>query len=179
MDRELEQILSDDYLSNIEASNVAELRSMRDECSQVEAALSYLRRLAQGRLDIVNVELGRRRAGGDPNDLQELIDKLPMVLSDRTRGPGNGHLPMSFSPGQFEGELFEELAGIQVEAHLSNMPEASDAWLGASRESLHVFESKVSALRRMLFGRIDALQDELGRRYRSGEVTVESLIAGK
>ena len=179
MDRKLEQILNDDYLDGIEASNVAELRSMRDDCSQVETALSYLRRFAQGRLDIVNVELERRRAGGDPYDLQDLIAQLPMVLSDRTRGPGNGHLPMSFSPDQVEGKLFEELASIQVEAHLSNMPEASDAWLVASRESLHAFESKVSVLRRELFDRIDALQDELGRRYRSGEVTVESLIAGK
>ena len=128
-------------------------------------------------LDIVSTELERRSAGGDPGDLESLIDRLPEVLSDRTRGPGAGHLPQALVPGPLEGALVEELAGMEVEAHLTNLPQVSDTWLRTSQERLVEYERKVSGLRRSLFDRIDAIQDELSRRYRSGEASVDRLIA--
>jgi hypothetical protein len=38
------------------------------------------------------------------------------------------------------------------------------------------FENDLSALRRRLHERIDALQAEIGRRYRDGEASVDSLL---
>ena len=55
---------------------------MRDLCQQVEGGLSYVRRLAHGRLDIVGGELARRRAGGDPADLADLVTQL---FNDETK----------------------------------------------------------------------------------------------
>ena len=46
----------------------------------------------------------------------------------------------------------------------------------AVRASLVTFEKKVSGLRRTLFDRIDALEAELTRRYKSGEASVDSLL---
>lgn len=178
MDQELDEILDPSYLEGIEELSVAEIRSRRATCQDVETALSYLRRLAQGRLDIVSTELDRRSAGGDPGNLEDLIDRLPEVLSDRTRGPGSGHLPQTLAPGPVEGALVEELAGMEVEARLTDLPGVADAWLEATRDRLVEFDHKVSGLRRALFDRIDTLQDELGRRYRTGEASVDRLIAG-
>ena len=73
---------------------------MRAECQEVETGLSLLRRLVQGRLDIVGLELTRRLEGGPPTDLADLITKLPEVLSDRTHAPGTGRLPQLMSPGE-------------------------------------------------------------------------------
>lgn len=177
MDQELSDILDDDYLADLGTMDVAEIRQRRAQCQDVENALSYLRRLAQGRLDIVAVQLERRASGGDPADLESLVARLPTVLSDRTRGPGSGHLPRVLAPGRVDGALAEELAGMEVEAHLTNLPEVSDDWLRSIQARLLDFEHDVSGTRRQLFGRIDALQEELSRRYRSGEVTVDTVIA--
>lgn len=177
MDAELARLLAPNYLDDLATIDAAEIRSRRAACQEVETTLSYLRRLAQGRLDIVAVELERRASGGDPTDLDELIARLPEVLSDRTRGPGTGHLPRVIAPGRVEGELAEELAGMEVDAHLTDLPAVSDEWLRSTKARLLDFEHKVSGTRKELFGRIDALQAELGRRYRLGEVSVDALIA--
>jgi hypothetical protein len=177
MDQELAEILDPRYLEGIDEVPVAEVRARRSSCQEVETALSYLRRIAQGRLDIVSTELERRSAGGDPGHLEDLIERLPEVLSDRTRGPGVGHLPTTLSPGPIEGALVEELAAMEVEATLTDLPGVSDAWLRTAQERLVAYDRKVSGLRRSLFDRIDALQHELGRRYRSGEASVDRLIA--
>ena len=51
-----------------------EIRAMRAECQQAEVALSYLRRLIQGRLDIVHAYL--EHAGTDSRpDLSTLVDR--------------------------------------------------------------------------------------------------------
>ena len=85
MDSELERILADDYLGDLGRRSLPELRELRAECQEIETELSYLRRLTQGRIDIVGGELHRRRSGGDPHDLSALIERLPEILSDRTR----------------------------------------------------------------------------------------------
>ena len=179
MDDELSRILADGYLDGIGALPLEKVRAMRDECQLVETSLSYLRRLAQGRLDIVEVELERRDAGGDPTDLDDLIARLPAVLSDRTRSAGNGHLPQILSPGVIHGVLVEELADMEVEAHIADLPTVSDTWLGTVRSNLVDYDAKVSGLRRNLFAKIDLLQEELGRRYRTGEASVDTLISGE
>ena len=156
---------------------MAEVRARRSSCQEVETALSYLRRLAEGRLDIVSTELERRSAGGDPGHLEDLIDRLPEVLSDRTRGPGAGHLPQTLGPGPIEGELVEELAGHGGRGAPDRPAGCPNRGSEPPQARLLEYERKVSGLRRSLFDRIDAIQHELGRRYRSGEASVDRLIA--
>ena len=43
-------------------------------------------------------------------------------------------------------------------------------------DALAEFERQVSGRRRAMFDRIDALQAEIVRRYRSGEANVDSLL---
>ena len=77
MDAALNRVLANDYLADLGGRSVADLRSLRAECQTVENKLSYLRRLVQGRLDIVTGEQERRKGGGDPGDTADLIERLP------------------------------------------------------------------------------------------------------
>ncbi len=162
-----------DEQTNIEARPIEEIRAMRAEAQEVETGLSYLRRVLQGRLDIVHAELTRRREGGDPADLSRLIEQLPAILADHLRAPGNGRLPSSFGPGKVDAELEAEVN--EVVDSLDDLAALSDDELVAGEARLTTLEQDVSTRRRALFDRIDALQEELTRRYRTGEASVESL----
>jgi hypothetical protein len=93
MDTELDRILADDYLAGLSDRPVAELRALRAQCQTVETQLSYLRRMVQGRHDIVTGEIDRRSHGGDRYDVSDLVDRLPEILADRIHAPGPGRLP--------------------------------------------------------------------------------------
>lgn len=171
-----ERILDASYLGDVTKRPIDEVRSMRAECQAVETSLSYLRRLVQGRLDIVGLELQRRAEGGDPGDLPDLISRLPETLADRTRSPGVGRLPQLLEPGELDDDLEAELDAIVHPGELTRLPEIDDAELRDLTERLSEFEHRVSNDRHALFERIDALQAEIMRRYRTGEATVDSLL---
>ena len=60
MTDDLERVLAGVTSPTSAPSTTASIRARRAESQQVEAKLSYLRRMAQGRLDIVSAEIGRR-----------------------------------------------------------------------------------------------------------------------
>lgn len=170
MDAELNLVLADDYLHDLEGRSVADLRSLRAECQSVETKLSYLRRMVQGRLDIVAGEQQRREAGGEPGDVAGLIERLPEILSDRIRGPGTGRLPSTLQPGELSGTLVDRLNAI------CDGDDPSDEVLEAAVMALTVLEGEVSMLRRAMFDRIDHIETELTARYRDGRAHVDDLL---
>lgn len=176
MDVMLDRIMKPGYLGDVSVRPIAELHSLRLDCQSVETQLSYLRRLVQGRHDIVAGELGRRRGGGDPADLSALVDRLPEILGDRIHSPGLGRLPQTMQPGNVSGRLVDRLESIVSEGHLMTFFELTDAQLETIATQLEALEHDVSDLRRAMFDRIDALQAELTRRYRDGEANVEELL---
>lgn len=178
MDQKLERILADGYLHDLEALSLPALRERRDECQYVETQLSYLRRMVQGRHDIATGEFERRRSGGAPSDVSDLVDRLPEILSDRIHAPGPGRLPSTMAPGELEGRLYDDLEAITEAASLDTPDQVSDGDLARAAEQLEALEHEVSSLRRRLFDRIDTLQAELTRRYRVGETSVDDLLAG-
>lgn len=177
MSDRLDQILADDYLGDLATLDLADVRARRSQCQEIETGLSYLRRLVQGRLDVVTAELERRAEGGDDDDLEALIARLPALLAGSTRTPGTGRLPQSFGTGEVDTELSDELDDIITHGHLDDPGSISDDELAAAQAELVDFERKVSGLRRQLFDRIDALETELTRRYRTGEASVDSLLS--
>ena len=176
MASDLGVLLDPGYLGDLPSREMDEVRTMRAECQEVETGLSMLRRVVQGRLDIVGLELQRRAEGGDPTDLHDLIERLPEVLSDRTRSPGVGRLPQIMAPGELPPELEAELDGIVGDGHLADLPSVDDGSLNTMADQLAAFERRVSGYRRDLFERIDALQAEITRRYKTGEASVDSLL---
>lgn len=176
MGADISQLLEPGYLGDLPRRPIDQVRAMRTECQAVESGLSLLRRVVQGRLDIVGLELGRRSEGGDPADLRDLIARLPEVLSDRTHAPGVGRLPQIMAPGDLPAELEAELDAIVGPVQLSDLPSIADEELRSVTDELEAFEHKVSRQRQQLFDLIDALQAELVRRYKSGEATVDALL---
>ncbi|NUR04488.1 MAG: aerial mycelium formation protein, partial [Streptomyces sp.] len=58
--------------------SLPELRTLRRDTQREEADLSYVRRLLQGRIDILRAELARRSPAGAGS----VVDRLPEILTD-------------------------------------------------------------------------------------------------
>ena len=172
---DVDRVLADDWLGDLPSLPIGDIRSMRDEVRAIEDRVSYLRRIIQGRLDIVAADLRRRTEGGSPLDLGTLIEQLPDILSDKGSTGGPGRLPSGLIPPD-DADLTTEIdrvAGPDLLGHLADLSDDEVADLGRSIGEL---EKRTSAARRALFGRIDALNAELARRYGSGEADVAALL---
>lgn len=178
MKASLDRVTSQGYLDGLTERPLATVRSMRTECQSLENALSYVRRVAQGRLDIVGAELARRREGGDPADLSELISRLPDILADRTRSTGGGspRPPLDFSADASGEEFSHEVDAIFNPIDAGSLTTLGNDRLEQAREELGVYEQLTSARRLGLHTIIDTLQAEITRRYRTGEATVDALL---
>jgi len=171
----LERVLADDYAGEVTELNMDDLRSKRAECQALEVGLSYRRRLAQGRLDIVAAEQRRRAEGAPALSDDELVQQLAATLADRARPPGNGRLPQLMAPDD-EGIDTTDLDAIARPGALARITDCGDEELTALVDKLSSYEAEVSKQRRALHERIDSLQAEITRRYRTGEASVESLL---
>jgi hypothetical protein len=129
----------------------------------------------QGRLDIVVAEQHRRRTG-HTGDVSELVGELPSILSGNVHAPGLGRLPALLAPGEIDPELESHLEGILSAARLATVDEIDDAELVSCASQLTEFERSVSTQRRAVLDVLDRLQEEIVRRYRTGEATVDSLL---
>ena len=172
----IDDLLGPGYLDGLTSIPIDELRSRRAECQTVEGSLSYLRRLVQGRLDIVLAELHRRQEGGESSDLSSIIDHLPEILSEKVRASGNARPPTSVDPAEVDADLMARLDGIADAQRLSSLPDLDDADVNRLSDQLADLERQLSSQRRALHERIDALQEELVRRYKTGEASVDSLL---
>lgn len=163
-------------LSALAGLPLAELRRRRNEVQQTEQTLSYLRRLVQGRLDIVLDEQQRRRDGAGARDLAHLVDDLPGILAEHTTGGGRGALPGLDLPEEDEGAFVADLDRIVDASRLGDLGECSDDELRAIVDALNSLEQRVSAHRRNLHNAIDGFQSEIVQRYKSGEASVDALL---
>lgn len=145
-----------------------ELRELRSELQRRDDVVSYARRVAQARLDLVNSELARRTSGGDVSE--EVTDVLSQHL---TGGPARPPRP---AEDLSDDALSRELDAICSEHHYGRLQELDAGELDVLAEAIGDFEQRVSQDRRDRFDRLDALSAELVRRYRDGEADVDSLL---
>jgi hypothetical protein len=174
---DLDRILTSTYLDGIETCSLADIRAKRTECQEAEVALSYLRRLIQGRLDIVHTYL--EHPGSDAlRDLGALVNDLPGILSSGPgRPPGPGHLPQLLSPDTEEADLTAELDVVLGADEIGTLADRDIDQLNSIAGRLEAIESRVSADRRALHERIDDLQAELVDRHKTGRATVDGLLS--
>ena len=175
MPADLALLLAPGYLDGLDTRPLPELRTMRADCQEVETGMSLLRRMVQGHLDIVGLELQRRAGGEDAGDRAELLARLPELLADRTAAPGPGRLTPLLAPESLDPELEGALDALVGDA--VDVSALDDAALRALADGLTELEGTVSGRRKALFERIDALQEEIARRYRSGDASVDTLLA--
>lgn len=147
------------------------LRAERASLQRDDDAISYVRRLAQARLDLVRAERSRRSAGS----AGAVSDDLSAILGSHLVG-GSARPPRpadDFSDHPLARELDELCATLGA----SQLGELDESDLDALEAGLADFESRRSTERRAVFTRIDALSAELVRRYRDGEADVAGLLA--
>jgi hypothetical protein len=147
-----------------------ELRALRRAAHQEEADLSYVRRLVQGRVDILRAEEARRAA---PDS--RLLDLLPQILADvpsRHRSSAR-HVTLGTPRGEEYRLLAEE---AMAEVGLSDLSARTDEELREAMARLGRFEERVSRRRQALQHTADGCNAEIARRYREGEAQVEDLL---
>jgi hypothetical protein len=151
--------------------SLVELRALRARLQNDDDALSYVRRLAQARLDLVQAEK-RRRVEGDP---EHLSDDLSTILSAHlTGGAARPPRPAEDFSSHPLAEQFDALVDRTGDQDLSSL---STEELDRYADALYEFEQARSHERRELFSRIDQLSAELVRRYRDGEAEIDGLLA--
>ena len=173
--RRIDRVLADGFHDHIGDLSLADLRARRDDAEQEEADTSYLRRLVQGRIDILRAELGRRSGEGSGS----LLADLPQILGEHgPRQPARGlgrHTTVEPSRADEHRRYVEALV---ADVDLSDVTARSDEEL---RGALGVFEREESDLsdkRRRIFAVLDAFSAEITRRYRDGEADVSDLLTG-
>lgn len=148
-----------------------ELRSLRNELQAEDDVVSYVRRVAQARVDLVRAERLRRERGERTEDISS---ELRVVLSSHLTG--GAPRPPRPVENLDDSQLSNELDVVCAEFGFSRIDELGIDELTTLDEQLTAFERRVSDDRRGRFDRLDALSAELVRRYRDGEATVDGLL---
>ncbi|NEC90988.1 aerial mycelium formation protein [Streptomyces sp. SID12501] len=155
---------------------LAELRVLRREAQRDEADLSYVRRLLQGRIDILRAELARR----GPTSVVSVgegsvVERLSEILTDapaRHRSSAR-HVTLGMPQSEEYGRLAAEML---AEVELSDLDARTDPELTAAMGRLVRYEQQVSRRRQGLQRTADDCSGEIARRYREGEAQVEDLL---
>lgn len=174
---DLQRLLARDLLPDVTAIPLDDLRSLRVECSAAEGDVSFARRVAQGRLDIVGHE-HRRRAGAEETmpDVSGLLFDLPDIMSERAAGATSGRQVAIHEPGTIAQSLIGGLDEAASPTELTSLDRLDDPMLAEVFERLRQLEVDLSTTRRRLHERIDSIQGEIARRYRDGEASIDSLL---
>jgi septation ring formation regulator EzrA len=165
--RRIDRVLGSDYLAGLPDRPLDEVRDMDRECAEIETELSYVRRLAQARIDIIQAEVDRRAAGGS---LGDLIEALPKILADDSPrpDPADSRLTDPVS-GATEIDFKRGLESLISDATLANLPTLSDAEIQTALGQLAELESEVSTTRQALHRVMDSLERTLAQRLAVGQ----------
>jgi hypothetical protein len=189
----------------LDERSFGELRTMRTDCEQAEAAVSFTRRMLHGRLDLLASEEQRRHATApdegeaghaaadegpakDPatgpakglaaDQLADLLEQLRTSLLGQ-RWPGRARARRALvtpTPDCVRDDLIQLVDDVAGPAVITDLGRQSDEQVAEVRRGLQRLERELSVLRRELHLAIDNLHGEVSRRYRRGEATVERLI---
>jgi hypothetical protein len=162
----IQRLVAPAYVANLDARSLDDLRAMKSECNDVENTLSFMRRLAQARIEILDAEHVRRERGGT---LEELVKDLPRILSGesgrssitdtRVPPPDAPALDLHWPDGR------EQLIEDTTLAHLPLLPADE---LDSTLERLRAFERELSDLRQSMHGVIDVVEREIAARQVAG-----------
>ena len=134
--------------------SVAEIRAQRNALQAEEDAISFVRRLAQGRLDLVQDE-ERRRATGTETPVGSLADRLADVFGQQ-HGGGSARPPRETNIPA-DHPLVKELDELCEHYEFESLENLDSKSLSELAGALSMFEKSCSQLRHDLFEKIDAL----------------------
>ncbi len=171
--RRIDRVLAEDFLGDLTALSLPEVRALRDEADQEETDLSYLRRLLHARIDLVRAEQRRRREGGTA----PVVAELARILAVNAVGPaaGSGRHQM-LEPSRAEAHR-RRVEALVADVDLSDVGSLSPERLEGALAAYHTEETSVSQRRREVQQVVDTFNAEIGSRYASGTASVDELLA--
>ena len=161
--RRIDRIRRPEFVQSLGELSLDELRERRDDCYAEREYLSLLRRLVQGRAEILRAEVERRGSGADAGSL---VDDLATILSSEGQGPSRGE---AVKVGVPEEEMLlarRRIERLVADAEISDPGALDDERLASAVDQLAQEEREVSAARNDVLHVMDELQEELKRRYR-------------
>lgn len=162
--RRIDRILGPGFATGLADLSLEEVRHRRDECLAEREYLSLLRRLVQGRAEILKSEL-ERRGSGDGEDAP-LVERLSRILAGEAHGPSRGEAVRVGVPEEEMLHARRRVERLVADAGLSDPGSMDDRRLGEAVDVLAAEEHEVSESRSAVIRVLDLLQGELKRRYR-------------
>jgi hypothetical protein len=160
--RRIDRIREPSYLQGIDTKSLEDVRALRDECMAEREYLSLLRRLVQGRAEILKAELASR---GNEDD-RPLVDRLSEILASDEPATSRGEAMHLALPEEEMSLARRRVERLVADAGISDPTELDDDRLRSAVEVFTGEEIEVSAQRSDVLRVLDALQDELKRRYK-------------
>ena len=170
--RRIDRVLAEGYLEGLRDLPITKVRELRHEAEQEEVDLSYIRRMIQGRMDILRAELNRR----DGVSTGTLVEGLAAILADEPRLPARGlgrHTTVEPSRADSHRRYVEALV---ADVDLSDVSARSADELAHAMRTLSDEEQSLSGKRRAVQEVMDACGGEITRRYKDGEADVNTLL---
>lgn len=161
--RRIDRILDAGYVSDLERLPLDDLRARRDECLAEREYLSLLRRLVQGRAEILRAEIDRRGGGADD---EPLVERLSTILAGEGHPPSRGEAVRVGIPEEEMLLARRRVERLVADVGLSDPGALDDEQLGKAVDALATEEHEVSQSRTRVIDALDRLQDELKRRYK-------------
>ena len=162
--RRIDKILEPGFADDLGGLDTDEVRRRRDLARAEREYLSFLRRLLQGRRDILRDELDRRRTGGGSQDVME---RLVGILSEGSRGPSRGEAPVIPVPEDEIAIARRRIERLLADTGLSDLEELTGEKLEAAIGRIEEEERGVSDSRSNVMGVLDVLQEEMKRRLKA------------
>ena len=168
--RRIDRIRDPAYLDGLADRDLEDVRSLREESLAEREYLSLLRRLVQGRAEILKAELDAR---GADEDRGPLVDRVGKILGgDEQVGASRGE---ALKIGVPEEEMLlarRRIERLVADAGISDPQALDDDQLAEAVDILAREEHTVSEARAAVLVVLDAVQDELKRRYKEDPTRV-------
>jgi len=163
--RGIDRVMAPDFVADLGELTMAQLRERRQLAMREEADLSYVRRMLQGRLEILEAELELPPEESD----EELVARLTRALMANTTATGSSGRYMATEPVRL-AERRRHVERLISDVGLTDVASMSESDIRSALSKLAEQEHVVSRLRHEVHEIIDVLTAELAHRYQSGAV---------
>ena len=161
--RRIDKIRDPSFVDGLADMSLDDVRARRDDCLAEREYLSLLRRLLQGRAEILKAEAESRAEG----DTTPLVDRLSQILADDDHPvTSRGEAVRVAVPEEEMLLARRRVERLAADVNISDPTGLNDEELGAAIDALATEEQGVSDARRDVINVLDQLQDELKRRYK-------------
>jgi hypothetical protein len=165
--RRIDKVLDPEFLADLPDWPVDEVRRRQAECLEIETEVSYVRRMTQARIDILEAEIDRRASGGS---IADLIAALPEIRADEgPRAPvEKSRLTRHLAPSM-DIEWKRGRERLIADDTLAQLPNRDDDERQSTLRERGQLEHQVSQQRREVHLVIDRMEADLAARHTVGQ----------